>query len=340
MMHNMTKKLLPKVSFIIPTLNAANILPKCLTAIRSQDYPASRIEIVIADGGSTDTTRAIAKQFKAIVIDNPEVLHEPGKTLASTIATGEILFYTDADNILSTHKWLKMMVQPYLDNPKVTGFLPQTIPALDSNPLDRYFGYLFTDPFTWFIYGNAANPKYYSLIYTPIYQTKSYSVFSFAQQNYPLFGLSQGVGTTRQFARTGEGHSDDLLAGIQLMKNGGLIAYIPLAGIYHYHIQGIANFTRKYRWRVRNNIQQNIKDMGITQRTQYFSIWRKMRMFLFLPYAFSVLLPFLDSIRLSVKHRDSVMLWHTPACIILGYIILSESVCTIVFPSRKLNHYA
>ena len=36
---------LPKVSFVIPTLNAGGILGNCLQSIRRQDYPQEKIEI-------------------------------------------------------------------------------------------------------------------------------------------------------------------------------------------------------------------------------------------------------------------------------------------------------
>src|SRR3989344_8220170 len=104
------ENLLPKVSFIIPTLNAAWILPKCLFAIRNQAYPQKKIEIVIADGGSTDNTIRIAKRYNSIVIDNPSVNQEPGKSLAAKKATGEILFFTDADNVIVGREWIKSMV--------------------------------------------------------------------------------------------------------------------------------------------------------------------------------------------------------------------------------------
>ncbi len=47
------------ISIIIPTLNSARTLKDCLDSIAIQDYPKDKIEIIIADGGSTDDTMAI-----------------------------------------------------------------------------------------------------------------------------------------------------------------------------------------------------------------------------------------------------------------------------------------
>ena len=134
------------------------------------------------------------------------------------------------------------MIEPYLKEPNVMGFLPQTIPAPDSNGLDRYMGYLSTDPFTWFIYRNASSPRDYHNIYNPLRTTSSYTLYKFDVQHHPLIGLTQGFGTSRSFKRGSMGHADDILAAIKLIREGGLIAYVPKAGVYHYHVSGIVNF--------------------------------------------------------------------------------------------------
>lgn len=321
---------LPRVSFIIPTLNAAHLLSRCLAAIRNQKYPQDKIEIIVADGGSTDRTRHIAKEFQAKIIKNPQILHEPGKTLASQKAHGDILFYTDADNVLADTNWLQNITLPFLDHPQVVGFLPQTVPAPDSNPLDRYLGFLSTDPFTWFIYGKAASPMDYDLIYKPVTRTEKYLLYRFPVANHPLFGFSQGTGAHKSFNRGNQGKADDILAGIKMIEEGSIIAYVPAAKIYHYHISGLANFISKYRWRIRNNLTQTISNMGIIHRRKYLSFTRKTRALLFPFYAFSVIFPILDTVKLTLKHRDLVMLLHAPTSLILSALIVYESVRSAV----------
>lgn len=57
----------PSISVIIPTLNAAAVLEGCLRSIAVQDYPKDLVEIIVADGGSTDGTLEIAKFAKVKV---------------------------------------------------------------------------------------------------------------------------------------------------------------------------------------------------------------------------------------------------------------------------------
>ncbi|MCE9613635.1 MAG: glycosyltransferase family 2 protein [Lentisphaerae bacterium] len=112
----------PKVTFILPTLNAAQILPRCLASIRRQDYPAEACEIVVADGGSTDRTRAIAAEYGAVVLDNPQRRAEPGKQLAFARATGEYLVFLDADNEIAGTDWLRRAMQALTARPEALGF--------------------------------------------------------------------------------------------------------------------------------------------------------------------------------------------------------------------------
>lgn len=62
---------LPTISILIPTLNAASVLEKCLRSITTQDYLKDKIEIIIADGGSTDKTLEIARKYGAKIYKNP-----------------------------------------------------------------------------------------------------------------------------------------------------------------------------------------------------------------------------------------------------------------------------
>lgn len=321
----MDKVAYPKVSFIIPTLNEEKNLPRCLSSIKSQVYPHDKIEIIVADGGSTDKTVEIAKSFGAHIVKNIIKHQEPGKTMAAKHATGDILFYTDADNVLAHNTWLKLMTKPYMDDPTVMGFLPQTIPAPDTNSMDKYFGYLCTEPFTWFVYGHATTPRDYGSLYKPIKQTGSYRLYQFPSTNHPLLGLAQGFGTNKRFKRDEEASGDDITAGIRILEQHGKIAYVPDAGIYHYHINGLSNFIRKYTWRVKNNLSQTVKKMGLAHRKQYYSSVRKVRMALFIPYALTLVFPTIDAIRMSVRFHDPVMLWHVPLSWILAVIIIKET---------------
>jgi glycosyltransferase involved in cell wall biosynthesis len=49
----------PFVSVILAIRNEAGFIERTLTAILEQDFPSERMEVLIADGESTDSTRAV-----------------------------------------------------------------------------------------------------------------------------------------------------------------------------------------------------------------------------------------------------------------------------------------
>jgi len=82
------------LSVVIPTLNAAHSLPACIAALAR--LPS---EVVVADGGSTDGTAALAARLGALVVQAPR---GRGRQLAAGIAAarGNWLLLLHADTRL------------------------------------------------------------------------------------------------------------------------------------------------------------------------------------------------------------------------------------------------
>ena len=85
------------LSVIIPTLNEENYLPFLLESIKRQNL--SNLEIIVADAGSKDRTIEIAKRYNCKITKGG--LPAKGRNEGAKIAKGDLLFFVDADIVLS-----------------------------------------------------------------------------------------------------------------------------------------------------------------------------------------------------------------------------------------------
>jgi succinoglycan biosynthesis protein ExoA len=98
----------PFVSVILAIRNEASFIQRTLTAILRQNYPPELLELLIADGQSTDNTREIisevvdqyAARFPVLVIDNPALIVSPGLNAALAAARGEVIVRIDGHTII------------------------------------------------------------------------------------------------------------------------------------------------------------------------------------------------------------------------------------------------
>lgn len=96
----MTQSTLPFVSVLLPIRNEEKSIERCLQSVFDQDYPADRMEIIIADGRSEDQTREVIRRLQVrhpnlILIDNPGHIVPTGLNAALRAARGEIIVRVD-----------------------------------------------------------------------------------------------------------------------------------------------------------------------------------------------------------------------------------------------------
>lgn len=89
------------VTIIIPTLNEASFIRKCLDSILAQTYPLDLLDIIIVDGGSNDDTlkfvnEAIASNSKIRIIHNQKRIQSAAFNLGVENSISPILIRMDA----------------------------------------------------------------------------------------------------------------------------------------------------------------------------------------------------------------------------------------------------
>lgn len=89
----------PDVSFVVPACDEEDYLRGTLSSIRSLDT-AFEYELLVVDGGSSDDTPAIAREYDATVLEQREPGIGAGRNLGAAHAEGEWLVFVDADTEL------------------------------------------------------------------------------------------------------------------------------------------------------------------------------------------------------------------------------------------------
>jgi len=91
----------PIVTIAIPCLDERHHIDRCVQDALDQDYPAHLVEVIVADGGSTDGTREqldklAARNPRIAWINNPAKLQSAGLNAIIRVARGDVIIRLDA----------------------------------------------------------------------------------------------------------------------------------------------------------------------------------------------------------------------------------------------------
>jgi len=96
------------VSIIVPCYNEQDTVQLLLESVYAQAFPRQQLEVVIADGLSTDQTRQVIEEFcrdhpdlRVKVVDNPQRIIPAGLNQAIAAASGKYIVRLDAHSIPS-----------------------------------------------------------------------------------------------------------------------------------------------------------------------------------------------------------------------------------------------
>jgi rSAM/selenodomain-associated transferase 2 len=134
------------ISVIIPALNEAENILKTIESVQRQDQ---QVEIIVADGGSTDGTPEIARPY-ATVISSPR-----GRAVQMNAgarhASGDALLFLHSDSVLASGALAQL--QKTLENPRIVGGTFTSIFDVDNCWL-RFYAFCSTIDWLCFRYGD------------------------------------------------------------------------------------------------------------------------------------------------------------------------------------------
>jgi mycofactocin system glycosyltransferase len=130
--------ILPFVSIIIPVMDRADELARCLDSIAKLDYPKEKLEVIVVDDGSKDNSKEVAASSGAVVLDSGGTGTGPAaaRNCGSKAARGELLAFIDSDCIASP-QWLMELIGLFED-PEVAAAGGLVDGMHTSSYLDRY----------------------------------------------------------------------------------------------------------------------------------------------------------------------------------------------------------
>jgi glycosyltransferase involved in cell wall biosynthesis len=217
-------------SIIIPARNEAASIGCVVEAVLAQQTPDRCIEVIVADDGSTDDTRARAEAAGALVIELPAG-EEPGnpaalRNRAAQAARGRILIFLDAD-CMPAPGWLSAILIAHVRGEAIVGGALDLPPGLSTSArCDYYCG--------WYLVHSRRTAGYVAHHPPPNLSVRR-----------DVFLATSGFTERQPFSYTNE--ERHWLA--EARKAGHLIWFEPRAVAYHANRTGFRNlFRRNYRW--------------------------------------------------------------------------------------------
>jgi glycosyltransferase involved in cell wall biosynthesis len=293
-------------TFVLPALNAAGpLFERALGSIRAQDYPQELVELLVADGGSSDSTRADAERHGAHVIENPNRLAEWGVKEGVLVAEGEVVVVFASDNELVGDDWLARVAKLFEEDAELAAVYGRLASGEDDPPLNKYVALIQSEPLNWFLNRNLEG----YLASTGV-GTEGFAVFDVDPQR-PLIWGANGLAVRREWALPiwqRDGYVADVDAFHAMVRAGhSHVAYAPAPFVYHHQVATLADYRRKWRRNATQHLvqQSDTRDLdwvlvpGFRRRAAVWAIYSLIPVF-----------STADAARRAVRDRSVYWLYH------------------------------
>jgi len=105
-----------KISVVVPARNEEELLPRCLSSLKTQTF-SQGFEIIVVDNNSRDRTPDLAREMGATVVFEPHRGITWARQKGLEAARGEVLAYVDADSRVPPD-WLERLWETLARNPQ------------------------------------------------------------------------------------------------------------------------------------------------------------------------------------------------------------------------------
>lgn len=303
------------MSFIVPTYNNKVLVKRCLDSIFSQDYPKEMIEVITIDGGSTDGTLELLKEYPVRLLHNKERFPEGkgmGKSQAVQRAKNELIAFVDQDNELQGNSWLKEMIKPFKDK-NIVGVACKLLVKKEDNITNRYLSLVGTDSFAIYrsIEGRMALNK------IKLKDEGDYFSYKLKTDNCLCTGGNCFI-VRKEALNKINSYTQDVEMIYAFAEKNYKIAIPKNAYTHHLAIDSFYNFLKKRNYWATHQRAKNIEDRKYswTPRTK-----REYKIFFsFLIKSLTIIPNFIVSINNYFKTKESAWLLHAPSVFLITLI--------------------
>lgn len=252
------------LSIVTPVYNSMRTLELYMDSILCQDYSHDKIELVFADGGSTDGTVQKIEEYKAKfdisikMLQNPLKTAEAGKAVGVRQSVNEIICLLDSDNIIPDSTWITRMMKPFEEDCIIASEPIEYTWRKEDSVINRYCALIgMNDPLCMFT-GNYDRKCLITNKWTEVEREEidkgDYLSIKFNQKMIPTIGANGFFMRRKELVENFEG---DYLFDIDVLwelmqKNPGIRVAKVKTGIVHLFCPDVKTFVRKQNRRIKD----------------------------------------------------------------------------------------
>ena len=290
-------------SVIMPTFNSAKTILKALDSIRNQNYLQTAIEILVIDGGSSDQTLEIAKQYNCIILNNPLKNPEEAKKIGIQEAKGLYLVFQDSDEEVLDQESFQTRAEIFKKNPRLQHLVTRGLRVPDGYSDFAYYMNSVGDPFNYSLLHQDGADLYLSYKSRLITQSENKNSIVLVFSNSQGTPILDACGHTIRAEKDSKKQNFNYLFFTSMRKNSQF-AILKDSYTNHYSNATFLSILKKILFRIKSNLTKK-PTAGYVNRGEAGT-----NKHIFIIYALSIVWPLYDGIVLATRYKKMIFLLH------------------------------